>query len=119
MKIVRHIGGNQNRFDELMKLFLGNEYRITQRAAWAVSYCAEAYPELIKKHLRNIILNLRKPIHVAVKRNYVRLLQHIEIPENLQGVLTEICFGFLADREPVAVKVFSMTVLAKICIAYP
>ena len=36
LKIVKYIGNDQQRFDELMKLFLESEYRITQRAAWPV-----------------------------------------------------------------------------------
>ena len=116
MKVVNYIGDNQHRFDELVKLFLGNEYRVTQGAAWPLSYCVQAHPALIKKHLRKIIQNMRKPVHVAVKRNTVRFLQDIEIPKNLHGITTDICFRMLNSKdEPVAVKVFSMTVLANIC----
>jgi len=41
MKIVRYINGDPARFAELMKLFLGDTYRLSQRAAWAVNYCAD------------------------------------------------------------------------------
>jgi hypothetical protein len=120
MKIVNYVGNNQKRFDELIKLFLGDEYRVTQRAAWAVSYCAETHPELIRKHLRKIILNLKKPVHVAVKRNTLRMLQYIEIPKPLLGTVATSCFDFLNSKdEPIAVKVFSMTVLSNICKSHP
>ena len=33
-KIVRYIDGDPVRFAELMKLFLGDTYRLSQRAAW-------------------------------------------------------------------------------------
>jgi hypothetical protein len=120
LKIVKYVGDDQERFDELMKLFLGNEYRVTQRTAWAVSYCVEAHPELIKKHLKKIILNLKNPVHDAVKRNTIRLLQFIEIPSVLHGITTDICFQFLNDlKEPIAERVFSMTVLCNICKKHP
>jgi hypothetical protein len=119
-KVVNYVGNSQARFDELMKLFLGNEYRVTQRAAWAVSYCAINHPNLIKKHLRKIILNLKNPVHVAVKRNTVRLLQFIEIPKDLRGVAAGACFELLNSKdEPIAIKAFSMTVLANICRHHP
>ncbi len=31
-------GGGKERFGELMNLFLKGDYRVTQRAAWIVSY---------------------------------------------------------------------------------
>jgi hypothetical protein len=120
MKIVRYIDNNQNRFDELVHLFLDKEYRVTQRAAWALSYCTKAHPNLIAKHLPKIILNLKRPVHVAVKRNTVRFLQFIEIPKPLEGSVVDICFSFLNSKdEPIAVKAFSMTVLANICKNHP
>ena len=44
-KIVKWVGSNQQRFDELFDLFLNDEYRVVQRAAWPVSY-PEIKPEL-------------------------------------------------------------------------
>jgi len=120
VKIVNYIGNNQQRFDELIKLFLGNEYRVTQRAAWPLSYCVQAHPNLIRKHLKKIILNMKKSVHPAVKRNTVRFLQNMDIPENLQGITTDICFEMLNSKnEPIAVKVFSMTVLSNISKSHP
>ncbi len=119
--IVRYIGDKQDRFDELVRLFLNEEYRVVQRAAWPLSYCAIAHPELIKKHIRKMILNLRKPgLPEAVKRNTVRFLQKIEIPHSLHGETMNTCFRLLCDpQEAVAVKVFSMTVLSKLARLYP
>src|ERR1700749_5333372 len=85
-RIVRWVGGRQERFDELFRLFLTDEYRVVQRAAWPVSYCVINHPVLIKKHFSNLVKNLRKPgIHDAVKRNSVRLLQSVDIPKRYQG----------------------------------
>ena len=114
------IGPNQEAFDELLELFLGDEYRVTQRAAWVVSYCVEAHPWLIEKHLKSIVENLKRPVHVAVKRNTVRILQFIDIPEDLMGLTADICFRYLnSGKEPVAVKVFAMTILYHIVKVYP
>jgi len=119
--IVKYIGNNQKRFDELVTLFLQDEYRVVQRAAWPLSYCVTAHPKLIQKHLKKIIRYLKKTgIHNAVKRNTVRLLQEIEIPETLQGEVMDICFGYIADpKEAVAVKAFSITVLGNLSKKYP
>lgn len=117
MRIVRHVGSDKKRFADVMKLFLGNEYRVTQRIAWVVSYCGRAHPQLILPYLEKMILNLKKSgQHDAVKRNTVKVLEEIDIPERLTGLCAETCFNLLASKtEPLAVRCYSMGVLAKIC----
>ena len=74
-KIVKWIGHSQERFDQLFQLFLNDEYRVTQRAAWPLSYAVKNHPELIRKHLGKLIKNLeKKGLHDSVKRNSVRIL---------------------------------------------
>jgi hypothetical protein len=120
-KIIKWIGSDQKRFDELFNLFLNDEYRVIQRAAWPLSYCVINHPQLIKKHFTKLIKNLHKPkLHDAVKRNTVRLLEHISIPEKFHGEVMNICFGYISDpREKAAVKAFSLTVLQNFCHKYP
>lgn len=119
--IVQWVGDSQQRFDELFDLFLGNETRIVQRAAWPVSYCVEAHPQLIKKHFCRLIKKLQQPnLHHALRRNSVRFLQHVAIPKAYQGAVMDICFGYVAyPQEPVAVKAFSLTVLSNLSKLYP
>lgn len=120
-KIVKWIGSNQQRFDELFRLFLNDEYRVTQRAGWPLSYCVEKHPQLIQKHFTKLIKNLRKPnLHNAVKRNTIRILQNIPIPEKLHGEVMDLCFAYIIDpKENVAVKAFSLTVLLNLSRRYP
>lgn len=119
--IVNWVGASQQRFDELFKLFLNDEYRVVQRAAWPVSYCVIAHPQFIKKHWTALVKNLQKPnLHNAVKRNSIRLLQDISIPEKYQGSIMDICFNYLqSPTEAVAVKAFSLTVLNNLAKQYP
>ena len=120
-KIIKWIGSDQKRFDELFKLFLNDEYRVVQRAAWPLSYCVINHPELVQKHFTKLVKNLQKPgIGDAVKRNSIRLLQHISIPRKLHGEIMNICFNYISDpQEKVAIKAFSLTVLQNLCRQYP
>ena len=118
--LSKKIGPDQDAFDALMILFLGDDYQITQQAAWIVSHCVDDYPRLIEKHLKSMIENLQKPVHVAVKRNTLRVLQFVEIPEELMGIAANICFSYLnSGREPVAIKAHSMTILYNIVKKFP
>ena len=115
-KIVLYIDSNPNKFNELVDAFLKGPYRITQRAAWPLSICVQQHPELMKPHLNKVLQFIAKSdIHDAVKRNTVRLLQFIKIPRSLQGKVVTLCFNFLSNpSEPIAIRVFSMTVLANL-----
>ena len=115
-RVVNYIGKDKKRFAELVALFFKGPYRLTQLSAWSLSYAVQNHPDLVKPHLKKLIANLNRPGHQdAVKRNTVRLLQFIDIPKNLQGSVTDICFRFLQDRkEAIAIRVFSMTVLMRI-----
>jgi hypothetical protein len=119
--IVKYIGADAQRFAVLMKLFFAGEYRITQRAAWSISYCVKNHPELIKPYFKKLLDFLQKPgVHNAVARNTVRLLQDIDIPEKYQGQLMSICFDYIQDiKIPAAVKAFSLTILQNLSKKYP
>ena len=111
-KIARYIGSDKDRFAALMACFLKGEYLLAQRAAWVMSNCVEKFPGLIHPFLEQIILNLDRHVHDAVRRNTLRVLQFVELPQNLFGIAAERCFQLLASRnEPVAIKVFAMQVI--------
>lgn len=115
-KITDWVGDDAERFAELMDLFLGDVYRITQRAGWPLSNCVEKYPDLIKPYFAKLLKQLeRDDVHNAVRRNVVRILQFVEIPKRYQGRVFDVCYSLLDDpSETVAVRCFSMTVAANL-----
>lgn len=121
MRIVEFIGADKNRFAELMKIFFAGEYRLTQRAAWPLNYCAERHPELIQPYLPKLLNCLsRDDVHDAVKRNIVRLLQFVEIPKKFHAKTYSLCVELVDNpNEAVAVRVFAMTVAARIAKSEP
>lgn len=118
---MQWIGTSQNRFDELLQLFLTDEYRVVQRAAWPIGSIAETQPQLLCKHLPVLVSLLRRPgLHNAVRRNITRLLQYINIPEELKGEVMDACFTFICDvQEKAAVKAFALTILDQLSKEYP
>ena len=120
-KIIQYVGSSQQRFDSLVRFFLSDDTLISQRAGWPLSYIAIRYPRLVQKHLKKLLLNLKKNnLHDAVVRNTFRLLQFVEIPEALHGLAIELCYKYFNDRkQPVAIRCFSMTVLDNLVKIYP
>jgi len=119
--IAGYIGSDPGRFEILMNLLFEKEYRIVQRAAWVLSYCGQLHPELINPYAGLIIRNLQNnEIPDAVKRNSLRILQFVKIPESESGQLVEFCYRFIYSlTEPIAVKAFSINILVKISRDYP
>jgi|SRR5688572_23017175 hypothetical protein len=115
-KVADYVRDNTKRFEDLVNVYLAGPYRVTQRSAWPLSLCVENHPELIKPHLKKVLDHLTHPdIHDSVKRNTMRLLQFVDIPKRFHGRVASTCFDYLqSNQEPVAVKVFSMAVLARI-----
>lgn len=114
--IADYIGTDTDRFHELMQLFLYDEWRVCQLSGWVLSKCTDMHIRMILPYIGEMVKNLRKPSHDAVKRNTLRIFQNIEIPEAQFGEVIDLCFGFLANpQEPIAMRVFSMTVLHNAC----
>ncbi|WP_295124084.1 hypothetical protein [uncultured Chitinophaga sp.] len=121
LKIAAWIGKDKKRFAALLQLFLHDEYRVVQRAAWTLRHVAEHHPPIITPHLDEIVERLgHDGIPVAVKRNVMAVLQQIQIPEKLHGEVMNYCFDFLQDpQETIAVKAFCMTILGNLAQSYP
>jgi hypothetical protein len=120
-KIVSYIGKDKAKFAELIRIFTGSDYRLTQRAAWPLSYCVRKYPELIQPYFSDMIGMLQKSgTDNAVTRNIIRLLQDVDIPEKYHGEIMNICFDFIQSNDaPAAIKAFSLTVLHNLSRHYP
>ena len=121
MKIVNYVGDDKKRFRELITAFLEGEYRLTQRAAWPLSYCGTAHPKWILSYTQKLLNKLREPnIHNAVKRNILRVWQNCDLHEKYAGEIYDVCNGYLHSlEEPIAIRVFAMSVMANLCKKFP
>lgn len=119
--ITQWVGTSAERMQQLVDIFLNDEYRVVQVAAHAIGQVGEEHPELLLTHIDRFVERLQEDaLPIAVKRNIVRALQYIDIPEHLHGDVMNTCFNFLADpNEAIAVRVFSMTVLDNLSKSYP
>jgi hypothetical protein len=119
--IIKWIGGSEERFAELMEVFFNGNTRQNQYVAGLMIHCIDKWSYLLIPYIEKLILNLQKPnLHDAIKRNTVRVLQDVEIPEHLHGTMADIAFGYLQNpSEAIAIKVFSMTILDNLTQKYP
>ncbi|MDR6560070.1 MULTISPECIES: hypothetical protein [unclassified Arcicella] len=120
-KIIDWIDGKPERFDELMVVFFEGDSRKNQHAANIMSDCIHRWPFLLTPYIEKMLLNLQQDnLHDAIKRNTVRVLQDIAIPEELHGLAVDTCFKYLSNHdEAIAIRVFSMTILFNLSKLYP
>jgi len=119
--IVNEVGNSANKFAKLMFTFKEGPAVITQRAAWPLSYIGQNHPELLTPYYP-LFINLLKQEnkHNAINRNVLRALQNAQIPEDYQGAILDICFQLLnSPKEPIAVKIFSMSLIENLAKLYP
>lgn len=116
MRLVAYIDCNQTRFDELIDVVLDEDKDLEKRAAWVLGHSGTHCPDLAYKHFRVLIDKLKTPdVGDSAKRNTLRVWQFLEIPEEYIGEVTDMCFDFLmSTKEPIAIKVFSMSILSNI-----
>jgi len=119
--IVKEILSHPKKMDELMAIFLKEEPVLAQRSAWPLSFVIERNPNLISNYYPSLIKLLHQPNkHNAINRNILRALQYVKIPTKHEGVLLGICFKLmLSSKEPIAVKVFCMTIIFNLSKKYP
>ena len=121
LEIVTWVGTDRKRLSQLMHIFLYDDYRASQQAGCPLGDIGKNHPELILPYLHKMIDRMLQPaVHRSVKRNVVRILQFMDIPEKHQGNVMNVCFELLGDpKEAIAVRVFSMTVLDNLSKIYP
>jgi len=119
--IVNKVANSSKKMKELMDCFIEGPMRITQRAAWPISFIAQKHPDLLLDYYNLLIDLLNKPgKHDAVNRNILRAFQFAVIPKKYQGRVLDISFKLLkSSTEPIAVKAFSMTVIYNLSKQYP
>jgi len=114
--IVNSIDGDKSLFDELFPLIYSSNGYLANRAGWVVEKCAEKYPSLVEPHLDEIVDFLPDIRFGGLRRVLLKVLILLYIPENRLSEIVDICLTWLeSPKEKVAVKVYSMRILAEFC----
>ncbi len=121
-RIVAWVADDQQKFDELFTIFIqGSDSTLVQRSVWPISYCVEVQPHFIKKHFAALVKKLQQPnVQEPVKRNIVRMLQEVDIPEGYKGGIMDYCFATIQSvTEKAAIKAFALNVPGRLAKEYP
>ncbi len=113
--VANYIGNDSEKFGQLIDLLFNGKVPIPQRAAWVVATIAEKHAELCLPYLVTIVERLEEFEHTGIHRCLLKVISEIDIPEQLQGKLYDICYEWLIIKtSPIAVKVYCMQILFNI-----
>ena len=119
--IVNSITKDPALLNELMNVFLKGNSRLRQRASWPISFIAQKRASIMSKVIPQLTKELEKEEqHPAIYRNILRTFQYLSFPEDQEGRILNRSFELLNDiDQPIAVKVFAMTVISNLAEKYP
>lgn len=121
IKIVDYVLADKSHVQKLVSLVFDKDDNVSFRASWATIHLFEKDMKLIYPYLDRFVKHLSSySITDSVKRNILRSLQFVTLPEELQGQAADICFKFLSSNdEPIATRAFSIKVLENLCTQHP
>ncbi|MEN8230191.1 MAG: hypothetical protein ABFS38_18665 [Bacteroidota bacterium] len=118
--LIRDVGDSEEKFLKLLKLTLFEKDPLAWRAGWIMDGSDEQHPGLASNHLSKIIQKLPELESTGTLRCLLRLLCRYDIPEEDQGLLIDLCFGYMvSELYPVAVKVHAMQIIYNHVLLYP
>jgi hypothetical protein len=114
-RAVAEIEKNASLLGVLMEMISTCRRQEAGKPAWVFGHIGESCPEEACKYLPEMLFVLQqKNTHDAVKRNIIRVLSFIHVPENLLSACLEICYAFFLNRkEAVAIRTFSMSAIER------
>lgn len=108
----QYICANKAHFSQLMKYFFSGDFHLAHRATLYILEVFEKKTGWVEQWVPMMVNTLDETLPDWQKRNILRILQYQKIPAAQWGQAADQCLKYLASSEqPVAIKVFSMTVL--------
>lgn len=117
---IQKVIGTKGQFGALLDLSLYDPDPVAWRAAWILDGADELRPGLASAYLDKIVRALPELESKGSLRSLLRMLCRYDIPEKSQGLLIDLCFGYLtSELIPVAVKAHAMLIVYNHVLLYP
>ncbi len=118
--MIRDVGDSRKKFGVLLDLALHGTDPVAWRASWILDGSDEQHPGLAAGSLSRIVRRLPDIQSLGSLRSLLRLLCRYPIDEMDQGILIDLCFGYMvSELYPVAVKVHAMQIIFNHVLIYP
>jgi hypothetical protein len=117
---IREVIASKAHLDTLVDLALHDPDPVAWRASWVLDGSDEQAPGLAIPFLHKLVQALPTLESKGSLRSLLRMLCRHDIPEQDQGLLIDLCFGYLSSElYPVAVKAHAMQIIYNHVLIYP
>jgi hypothetical protein len=94
----------------LIKMVLGKDELLAQKAAWPLGAVGYERPEWSKPYHRKLLEKLHHPCHNAIKRGITRLFEFMDVKPSEMSYALDTFIHLINDhKEAIAVRAFSMS----------
>ncbi len=90
--MMSYLKAHSEDFQELMDLATADKQPYSWRAAWLLSSCVDQNEALIREHIPAILARI-EVANDSQKRDLIRVLLEVEVPEEVEGQLFDICIN--------------------------
>jgi len=123
LEAVAYVGKNQTLFDAFYVMACKDNGSEGLRAANVVQKCTENYPDMIEKHVPDMLAKMPNFKTDGVKRCFLKFFTLYQYTGNEEWLTTliDVCIRFLGieHSESIAVQAYSLSTLQKLCKLYP
>ena len=117
---IHEVGNSVEKFNSLLDLALYENDPVAWRAGWILDGSDELHPGMASGSVTKIVHRLPRIESTGTLRCLLRLLCRYDIDEEDQGILIDLCFGYMvSELYPVAVKVHAMQIIYQHVLIYP
>lgn len=117
--VISFVLSEQDRFDELVHLTLSNKQPVSWRANSVLNYLTKKNDIRLQGKL-NKILELLPQSNDSNRRELLKLLMKMEVPERMQAKFIDICIDLWTDVEiKPSVRFFAFRILIDFAKQYP
>jgi len=116
--LKNEVGDSQENFNILYSFCLSHTYPVAMRAAHALQFCCEDFPELINPFIDELVEKIIETKEEGVRRGFLKILaENVDPYEiNNSGLLMDKCFEWaLSENEKPAIRAYSLGILVRIC----
>jgi hypothetical protein len=112
---IKYLEDNPLEFKLLIEQSFSDKHPINWRSAWVLAELVhkhQTFRDLIKLKASKIVSMLADFPTSGQQREYLKVLQDIELGEEDMGVLLDLCFNWLLDKKvDVAIRVHAMQII--------
>lgn len=118
--VYQYVVNNPSSFKQLMECFFSHDMRLSQRSVIPVGKIADKHSKMLEPYMKRMLIAQEKPYNTAIRRNVIRTIMLMDLPEKYRGQVFDVCIQYINDvKEAIAVRAFAIAICGDMCKYYP